>query len=170
MYTLAPDEKATKVMVYSPNKLIHGELVTKQNSRVNLLPRTGMPGYAHFLNTSVLFFGGEPPKSLTYNEYFFPTERIIGFHLSPPAVEPLDYDPEEENREMQDVEMILGAFMLKGKIRISTHVDFVGNLEAAHTTWLSVYFAEITSPFLPQLPAIHMSMVLVKPTQVSFGI
>ena len=170
MYSLAPDEKTTKVMVYSPNKLIHGDLVTKQNARVNLLPRTGMPGYAHFLNTSVLFFGGEPPKSLTYNEYFFPTDRIIGFHLSPPAVEPLDYDPEEENREMQDVEMILGAFMLKGKIRISTHADFVTNLEAAHTAWLSVYFAEITSPFLPQLPAIHASMVLVKPTQVSFGL
>ena len=62
MYTLAPDEKATTVMVYSPNKLIHGELVTKQNARVSILPRTGMPGYLHFLKTEVLFFGGEPPN------------------------------------------------------------------------------------------------------------
>jgi len=170
MYTLAPDEKTTTVMVYSPNKLIHGELVTKQNARVSLLPRTGMPGYLHFLKTEVLFFGGEPPKSLKYDEYFFPTERIIGFHLSPPASEPLDYDPDEENRIMLDVDMILGAFMLKGKIRTSTHADVVTNLEAAHTTWLSVYFAEIINPFLPQLPAIHVSMLLAKPTQVSFGI
>jgi hypothetical protein len=107
---------------------------------------------------------------LTYDEYFFPTERLIGFHLSPPAVEPLDYDPEEENRIMLDVTMILGAFILTGKIRISTQADFVTSLEAAHTTWLSVYFAEIVNPFLPQLPAIHVSMLLVKPTQVSFGI
>jgi hypothetical protein len=170
MYTLAPDEMATTVMVYSPNKLIRGDLVTKQNVRVSLLPRMGMPGYVHFVKTEVLFFGGEPPKSLMYDEYFFPAERIIGLHLSPPASEPLDYDPDEENRIMLDVDMILGAFMLKGKIRTSTHADFVSNLEAAHTTWLSVYFAEILSPFLPQLPAIHVPMLLVKPTQVSFGI
>lgn len=170
MYTLASDEKATTVVVYSPNKMIHGDLVTQQNVRVSLLPRTGMPGYLHFLSAEVLFFGGEPPKSLKYDEYFFPTERIIGFHLSPPAVEPLDYDPDEENRVMLDVNLILGAFMLTGKIRTSTHADLVTNLEAAHMTWLSVYFAELTSPFLPQLPAIHASMVLVKPTQVSFGL
>jgi hypothetical protein len=170
MYTLAPDEKATTVMVYSPNKLIHGELVTKQNARVSLLPRMDMPGYFHFLKTEVLFFGGSPPKSLKYAEYFFPTERIIGFHLSPPAVEPLDYDPDEESRIMLDVNMILGAFMLTGKIRTSTHADVVTNLEIAHTTWLSVYFAEIVNPFLPELPAIHVSMLLVKPTQVSFGV
>jgi hypothetical protein len=170
MYTLAPDEKATTVRVYSPNKMIHGDLVTKQNVRVGLLPRMGMPGYAHFVKTEVLFFGGSPPQSLAYEEYFFPTERMIGFHLSPPASEPLDYDPDEENRIMLDVDMILGAFMLKGKIRTSTHADFVSNLEAAHTTWLSVYFAEIINPFLPQVPAIHVPMLLVKPTQVSFGI
>ena len=170
MYNLASDEKSTTVTVYSPNKMIHGELVTKQTTRVSLLPRMGMPGYLHFLKAEVLFFGGEPPKSLTYDEYFFPTERIIGFHLSPPATEPLDYDPEEANRVMLDVNVILGAFMLTGKIRTSTHADFVANLEAAHTTWLSVYFAEIVNPFLPQLPAIHTSMVLVNPTQASFGI
>ena len=170
MYTLAPDEKATTVTVYSPNKMIHGDLVTKQNTRVSLLPRMGMPGYVHFLKAQVLFFGGEPPQSLKYDEYFFPTDRIIGFHLSPPASEPLDYDPDEGNRVMLDVKMILGAFMLTGKIRTSTHADFVANLEAAHTSWLSVYFAEIVNPFMPQLPAIHASMVLVKPTQVSFGI
>jgi len=170
MYTLAPDEKATTVVVYSPNKMIHGDLVTKQNTRVSLLPRIGMPGYLHFLKTEVLFFGGTPPKPLSYDEFFFPTEQIIGFHLSPPASEPLDYDPEEENRVMLDVNMILGAFMVKGKIRTATHIDIVTNFEAAHTTWLSVYFAEIVNPFLPQLPAIHVSMLLAKPTQVSFGI
>src|SRR6266508_5994196 len=153
MYTLAPDEKATTVIVYSPNKLIHGDLVKKQNARVSLLPRTGMPGYVHFLKTEVLFLGGSPPKSLNYDEYFFPTERIIGFHLSLPASEPLDYDTDEANRAMLDVDLILGAFMLKGKIRISTHANFVANLEAAHITWLLVYDAEIVNPFVPATDA-----------------
>jgi len=37
-------------------------------------------------------------------------------------------------------------------------------------TWLSVYEAEITSPFLSQIPVIHTPMLLVNPRQVSFGI
>jgi hypothetical protein len=173
MYILASDEKTTTVMVYSPNKLIHGDLVTKINTRVSLLPRMSMPGYLHFLNTEVLFFGGSSPKTLAYEEYFFPTERIIGFHLAPPSSEPLDYDPndpQEADRTLVDMNMILGAFMLKGKIRISTHADFVANLEAAHMTWLSVYDAEIVNPFLPQMAAIQVPMLLAKPTQVSFGL
>jgi hypothetical protein len=99
----------------------------------------------------------------------FPDRGIIGFHLRRPHPS-RDYDPDEENRIMLDVNLILGPYMLTGKIRTSTHADIVTNLEAAHMTWLSVYFAEIVNPFLSQLPAIHVSMLLVKPTQVSFGI
>lgn len=171
MYTLAPDEKATTVMVYSRNKLVHGDLVTKKDVRVSIWPRLqSMPNYLHFLKTEVLFFGGSPPKSLTYDEYFFPSERLIGFHLAPPAVEPLDYDPDVAHRAIVDIDLILGAFMLKGKIRISTQIDLAANLEMSHKTWLSVYDADISNPFLPQMPVIHVPMLLVSPAQVSFGI
>lgn len=171
MYSFAPDEKATTVMVYSRNKLIHGHLVTKQDVRVSLWLRTqGVPNYLHFLKTEVLFFGGTSPESITYDEYFFPTERIIGFHLSAPASDLLDYDPDETGRAMIDVNMILGAFRLKGKVRVSTHADFVTSLEMSHTTWLSVYQAEINNPFIPQMPTLHIPMLLVSPKQVSFGL
>ena len=171
MYNLAPDEKATSVMVYSANKLIHGELVTKEIVRVSIWLRSqSVPNYIHFLNTHVLLLNGTPPKSLTYNEYFFPIDRVIGFHIAPPATEVLDYEPNEANRAMVDVNMILGTFTLKGKLRTSTHVDFATSMEAAYVNWLSVYDAEITNPFLPQMPAIHVSMLLVNPKQVSFGL
>ncbi|HEX2698042.1 MAG TPA: hypothetical protein VHM28_10070, partial [Anaerolineales bacterium] len=139
MYTLAPDEKATTVMVYSRTKLVHGDLVTKENVRVSIWLRTqGVPNYIHLVKSQILLFGGAAPKSLNYDEYFFPTERIIGFHLAPPASDPLDYDPNEANRTMLDVNMILGAFILKGKIRISTHADFATSLEISHMNWLSI--------------------------------
>ena len=171
MYSLASDEKTTTVMVYSRNKLIHGELVTKDNVRVSIWPRTqSMPNYIHMLKTEVLFFGGSPPRTLSYNEYYFPTERIVGFHLAPPASEELDYDPDEANRSLVEVEMVLGAFMLKGSVRLSTQTDFAAGLEMSHMTWLSVYQAEISNPFLPQMPAIRVPMLLVNPTQVSFGL
>ncbi len=177
MYQLARDEKSTPVMVYARNKLIHGELVTKKDVRVNIWLRSqGVPHYIHLLEAQVWFFGGEPPISLEYADYFLPSGRIIGFHLAPPipgqpAVEPepLDYDPSVPNRSILEVDCILGAFILKGKVRTSTEVDLPANIEMMHMTWLSVYDADISSPFLKQMPVIHVPFVLVNPNQVSIG-
>lgn len=170
MVTLASDEKATTVMLYSRNKLIHGDFVTKKDVRVSIWPRTDMPGYMHLWNTEVLFLAGSPPKSLDYREFFFPTERMIAFHIAPPSSEPLDYDPSVENRTMVPVDMILGAFMLKGLMRMSTRTDFASMLEISHSTWISIYDADITNPFMPIMPTIHVPMLLVSPAQVSFGL
>ncbi|MGE5250652.1 MAG: hypothetical protein ACM3QS_10625, partial [Bacteroidota bacterium] len=102
--------------------------------------------------------------------YFYPVERIVGFHLAPPASDPLDYDPNEGNQGMQEVDMVLGVFLLKGKVRVSMQTEFASSLEVLHMTWLSVYDADISNPFLPDMPAIHVSSLLVSPKQVSFGV
>jgi hypothetical protein len=171
MYQLASDEKTTTVMVYSANKLIHGDLITKQNVRVSILPRMqALSNFMHFLKAQIWFFGGGEARLLTYAEYFFPVDRMAGFHLAPPASEPLDYEAGLANRAMSDLNMILGVFLLKGKIRVSTQVELAANLELAHKSWLSVYEADISSPFLPQMPVIHVPMLLVSPARVSFAI
>lgn len=172
MYTLAPDEKATPVMVYSRTKLIYGDLVTKGNLRVGIwLRMQGVPNYVHLLAARVLLFSGTAPKSFEYKEFFFPAERIIGFHLAPSAAsEPLDYDESEVNRTMLDVQLMLGVFTLKGKVRVSTQTDLATSLEVSHMTWLSIYGAEITNPFLPQMPVIRVPMLLVSPAQASFSL
>jgi hypothetical protein len=171
MYTLAPNEKTTPVIVYARSKLIQGDLVTKENVRVSIwLRMQELPNYVHLLKAKILFFGGSPPKALAYDEYYFPTERIIAFHLAPPASDALDYDSDASDRTLVDVNLILGEFMLKGKIRLSTRADFATGLEVSHMTWLSVYQAEITNPFQPQIPVIHTPMLLVNPKLVSFGI
>jgi hypothetical protein len=65
-------------------------------------------------------FGGSPPKALSYSEIFFPTAETIAFHTLPPLEEPLDYDPSEANREMDVIELLVGTFVMKGKIRITS--------------------------------------------------
>jgi len=170
MYTLAPDEKTTPVVIYARSRLIQGNLVTKENVRVGIWPRMqDLPNYIHLLNAKILLFSGTSSKSLGYDEYFFPTERIIAFHLAPPVSDPLDYDSTATDRAMVDIDLIMGEFLLKGKLRISTRADFATALEVSHMTWLSVYEAEITNPFLSQIPVIHVPMLLVNPAQVSFG-
>ena len=171
MYTPSADEKVTPVMIYTHDTLVRGEVVTKQNVlRVNIWLRTeGAPKYMHVLKPQVLVFGGSPVKALTYSEIFFPTSQVIGFHLLPPAEEALDYDPNEMNRMMVPVDVKVGSFLMKGKIRLSTQTDIASSLEVARVSWMSVYEAEITNPYLPQMPAIHVPMVLVNPTHVAYA-
>ena len=171
MYTLAPDEKITPIMVYTDNLLVRGELITKESARVSIWLR--MPGQVHYVpiqKAQVLNFGGPATKSYSYDEMYLPISQIIGFHLVSPAEEPLDYDLSEPNRAMHDVQLSLGSFSVKGKVRISTHADFATSIEVAHSGWLSVYDAEVTSLFVPQFPAFHAPMMMVNPMVVSFGV
>lgn len=171
MYTISADEKTTPVMLYTQNTLVRGEVVTKQNvHRVNIWLRTdGAPKYMHILKPQVLVFGGTPVRPLSYAEIYFPTSQLIGFHILPPADEPLDYEPNEANRMMQPADVLVGAFVMKGKIRISTQTDIGSSLEVARVSWMSLYDAEITNPYLPQMPALHVPMVLLNPTHVAFA-
>lgn len=172
MYILKPDEKSAPVMVYAKNSVIRGEAVVKQIiPRLNIWLRTeGAPKYIHMLKPQVLVFGGNPPKALSYSEIFFPTSETIAFHTLPPLEEPVDYDPNEANREMDVIELMVGTFVMKGKIRISTQVEVATTLETARATWMSVYDVWVTNPYLPQMPALQVPMMLVNPNQVAFGL
>ena len=172
MYVLRPDEKTAPVMLYAKNSVIRGDAVVKQNTpRVNIWLRTdGAPRYMHILKPQVLVFGGSPPKALSYSEIYFPTSETIAFHPLPPIEEPLDYDPSEADREMDVVELLVGTFVMKGKIRISTHMEVATTLESARVSWMSVYDVWITNPYLPQMPALQVPMVLINPSHVAFGL
>jgi hypothetical protein len=170
MYTLAADEKTTLVLAYTHNMLVRGEAVTKDNVKVNVWLRTdGAPNYIHLLNAQVLVFGGGVPKSSTYTEFFLPTQDVVVFHLAPPSNEALDYAPDEKNRSMDAVNVLLGTFMLKGKIRYSSQTGLGSTLEVARTAWMSLYEVDVSNPSLPQL-VMHVPMLLMRPTQVSFGV
>lgn len=171
MYTPASDEKLTPVMLYTQNSLVRGEVVTKQNVlRVNIWLRTdGAPKYLHVLKPQVLVFGGAPVKPLSYAEIYYPASQVIGFHTLPPTDEPLDYDPNEMNRMMQPVEALVGTFVMKGNIRISTQTDIGSSLEVARVAWMSMYEVEVTNPYLPQMPPLRVPMALVNPMQAAFA-
>ena len=172
MYTLRPDEKTTPVMVYTQNSVVRGDVVTKQSViRINIWLRTeGAPRYLHILKPQVLVFGGSPAKSISYAEIYFPIPEAIAFHTLPPTDEPMDYDASEANRAMQPIDLLVGTFVIKGKIRISTQTDIGTSLESARITWMSVYDVLITNPYLPQMPALQAPIILVSPNHVVFGL
>lgn len=170
MENLAPDEKSTLVMVYTHDSLVRGEVVTKQSARVNIWPRTqGVPNFIHLLKANVLLFGGPTPKSTTYADFYMPTASAIGFHLAPPANEGVDYDPQEKNRTMEPVTIMLGTFILKAHLRISSATSVGTSIEIAYTGWLSIYDVEVTNPFLPQMPPMQVPLMLIMPSRVNFA-
>ena len=172
MYILRPDEKTSLVMLYTQHNVVRGEAVIKQNvPRVNIWLRTdGAPRYVHVLKPQVLVFGGSPVKSLSYSELYFPTSEVVAFHTLPPTDEPLDFDPNEADRRMEPVDLLVGTFVMSGKIRISTHTEVDTTLESARVSWISVYDVSITNTYLPQMPALQTPMVLINPSHVAFGL
>jgi len=168
-YQLAPDEKSTLIMIYTMNMLVRGEFVTKKLMRVNIWPRSqGVPNLVHIFNPSLLLFSGTPPKSLSQAEIYIPTANMIGFHPALPIDEPLDYDPNEQNRSMAPVSLIMGSFIIKGHIRIASSALLSTSLEVMYHGWLSIYDAEVTNLFLPQTQPLQVKFLLVKASGVYF--
>jgi hypothetical protein len=171
MYMLASDEKVSGVMVYTQNMLIRGEAVTKQNIRVSVWLRTvGAPEYIQMLKPQVVTLGGSQVKIFNYAEIYVPTAQVIGFHLTPPAHDPMDYDETEKNRKMQPVAVLVGSFILNGEIRISTQVDLGTSITSGRASWMSIYNVTVSNPNLPQMREIQVPMLLVRPGQVGFGL
>jgi hypothetical protein len=171
MYTLASDEKATTVLIYTQNALIRGDLVTKQSARVSIwLRMQANVNYLHVHKPQILTFGGPLTKSMINDEIYCPISQIVGYHLAHPTDEPLDYDPAEPNRAMKEVNLLLGNFTVKGKLRISTHTDFATTIEVAHAGWLSVYDVEVSPLFVQGFPTMHAPIMLVNPGFVNFGV
>jgi hypothetical protein len=170
MREIAPDEKVSTVIIYTPTMLIRGDIVLRENMRVSIWLRTqGVPNFIHLYRVNLIQLAGSPPRNYSKEEIFIPTTEIIGFHLAPPAHDPLDYDPSEANRRMQSVQALAGSFEIKSSLRVSTATDFAASLDVMNTTWLSLYDAEITNPSVPQLN-MNVPMLLVRPNKITIGL
>jgi hypothetical protein len=171
MYTLASDEKASGVMVYTQNTLIYGEALTKQNTRVSVWLRTeGAPEFVHLLKPQVIFLSGSTARRLNYSEIYVPAAQIIGFHLTPPANDPLDYDEGEMNRKFQPVTALVGTFVFNGTLRIPTQVDLGTSITSGRTVWMSIYNVKISNPLLAQMGEVQVPMLVVRPGHVDFAL
>lgn len=169
MYTLASDEKAALVMIYTHNALIRGEAVVKENIRVSTWLRTdGAPEYIHLVKPQVLTIAANSVKTQAFDEMYFPASLAIGFHLVPPAKDPLDYDETEANRVMQLVALLVGSFIFRGKLRISARTDLGSSIATSRISWMSLYEADVTNPALPQMGVMHVPMLIVRPLHVTF--
>jgi hypothetical protein len=118
----------------------------------------------------VLNFLGGQVRPAAYEELYFPAAQLICFHLVPPAVDPMDYDPSEANRVMEPVTLTVGSFIMKGNARISSQISFGTGLSSSRIQWMSIYDADIFNPQLPQMGHLSVPMLVLRPSQVLFGL
>ncbi len=166
MRALTPDEKISTVFVYTVSALVRGDLILRENIRASIWLRTqGVPNFIHLHNAQIIQLAGSPPKNYAMSETFIPTSEVIAFHIAPPAHDAPDYDATEVNRRMEPISVLAGSFEMRAKLRISTSADFAASLDVMNSTWLSLYEAEISNPYVPPLK-MTVPMLLARPAKL----
>jgi hypothetical protein len=169
-YKLQPDEKVTAVMSYTLNSVAWGEVVTKEAIRVGTWLRTQYaPQYITLYEAKLILTGGTLHTPFPFRELHVPTAQIVAFHLVPPAIESLDYDPKEPMRKMEATTALVGSFRLDGCIRMSTQTNLERYLDVTKETFTPIYEVDITQPTVSGLRPLHIPYVLVRRDMVIFS-
>jgi len=145
-YSIDEDEKVTSVMVYTDTHLFLGDVILKKAIKVSLwLPPPAIPQFIHLHNCNLVLLNSVPPNNtLTLHETFIPISHVIGFHIKPPAHDPLDYDPNTTNRKMEPVSAIIGHFRMDGYLRMSTQTSIDKFLDVSKELFISLYDVDIS--------------------------
>ena len=166
MYQLQENEITTPLVAYTENSFVYGDLVSTKAVRVNIWLRTdSAPKYLHLLNAQVSRMSGAV-KTMKFEQLFLPQHEIIAYHLAPGIDSPLDYEEGEANRRMAPVRALVGSFVMDALIRLSTQTELRTALEVMRSTWLSLYEATISTPYLPQMK-MKVPMLLARPECIS---
>ena len=118
---VSPDDKTVPTMIYSHQKIIWGDLISRKTIRVSTWLKTEMaPNFITIVNAQILLFGaGETLGKFTFPIMHVHKDQIIAYHILPPADESPYYDKNIPNRIMESVTIIAGIFRFDGQLRFS---------------------------------------------------
>lgn len=169
MYQLKDNEKVTPAMFYTADALFHGNVVTTEIVRINIWLRSdSAPKYIHLLNAQQIPLTGNH-QPLKFDEIFVPTPQVIAYHAAPNVEIELDYMENEPNRRMLSITIISPSLLtIQGESRISTQTDFGASMEVGRSSWLSIYYAAISTPKMPKMQ-IQAQMLLLRPEAFAFA-
>ena len=165
-YNLGPEDKTATTMIYTPQRMIWGQLVSKQMIRACTWLQTEMaPNYLKILDAQVLLFGtGQSTATIKIPILHVQKEQIIAYHLLPPSDESPYFDRGEPNRKMEPVTIISGIFRFDGKLRMAENTDLETFLGAQKDLFLPVFYIIMTAPLLPSIKGITFPFAMVKQT------
>jgi hypothetical protein len=170
-YRLEPDDKVTPMMVYTNTSMTKGEFISKEVVRVGTWLRTvsGI-SYISLFRAQSMTSTGTTAQVASFSELHIPINQLVGYHILPPAQEPLDYDPTEPHRKMESLILTFGPFRALCKLRIGETSSLSTHLKTSREAYMSIYEVEVSNPSIPNMAAIKAPMMLVQPSLVTFAI
>jgi hypothetical protein len=159
-YALAPDEKATQVMIGTADTLMWGDLVTKEQVRLSAYLNTLAEDYVHLHNAKILFLAQqEQAPPIERSSVHIRQEEVLIFFVMHDD-EPL---PEETHtRKYEAVEAIIGSYQIGGSILKAPVSTLQNMLLVSKATYMPVYNATVRHVAKSWLGSFTSSLVHVR--------
>ena len=169
-YTPSADEKLTSVMIYTPQKLIWGGLISKQVIRVSTWLQSDIaPKYMSIADAQALVFGaGSSTATLKFPILHIETNLIRAYHIMPPTDESPYFEENEPNRKMDPVTAMVGIFRLDGTIRMATQSDLKTYLSVSKGDFLPMHDIKMMCPLMPAIKGISAPFALIRQADAAF--
>jgi hypothetical protein len=162
--SLANDEKAVPVMLYTNQALWWGTVIMKDKLRVHMWLRTSAaPEIIHIYNPRMILQGTfNKHKAIAFKDAHILTADLIAYHLLPTEKEDLDYDPQETNRHMEAISAFSGHFRFDGNVLLSNLYNIGRYVETTHERFVSMYDVEVTYPYSSDQAPLKVPQAMVK--------
>jgi hypothetical protein len=156
-YELAPDQKATQVMIGTQDMLLWGDLLTKAQTRMSAFLSTLAEDFVPIYDVKILQLApAQQTAPLLRTSAYVKLEEILLFYL---MSEEVPAPEETEVRRFESVEVIVGPFQIEGQL-IKSPIATLQNLLLVTTDdYMPLYGAIIRHVGKPWLGAFSTSMV-----------
>lgn len=170
-YNPKPDDKFIPVMIYTPQRLIWGRLITKKLIRVCIWLQTAMaPTFLDLADAQALLYGaGQDTRNLRFPLLHVEKQQISAYHILPPADESPYFDIEEPYRKMEPVAALVGIFRFDGAIRMAEQSDIKTFLSVQKGDFLPMFDLTISCPLLPNFKGIQTPFALIRQAHTVFS-
>jgi hypothetical protein len=159
-YTLAPDEKASQVMVGTQDALIWGDLVTKKLVRISVYLNTMAEEFVALRDVRILFLAPEQKMSPVERKGLLVKQEEILAFFAMDDPEPL---PEEtETRQYVPVEVFVGSYQIQGKILKAPVSTLQNMLLVTRSVYIPIYEATVHHVAKPWLGSFSSKLVHVR--------
>jgi hypothetical protein len=159
-YALEPGQKATQVMIGTPDTLIWGDLITRDQTRISAFLNTLAEEFVPLADAKVLFLAPvQQVPPIQKSRVHVKLEEVLFFY-SMGESEPL---PEQsETRRLEPIEVFVSSYRIEGMILKSPIADLHTMLLVAKEMYTPVYKATIRHVAKPWLGSFTTDQVQVR--------
>ena len=166
-YTLEPDQKATQVMVGTPDMLVWGDLVTKKHLRLEGFLNTMAESFVPLYDANLLFMApAQQNAPINRPVIYVKLEEILWFYS---LGEPEPLPDESEMRKFESIEVFIGAYQIEGALLKSPMASLQNLLLVAKDAYMPMYNATVSHVAKPWLGQFKSSLLQVQRSRMSIS-